>query len=357
MDTGINDQQLDFENLSMTSFHLEKVESNCEPPILEGIQSKKEPLESKDFEGKEEDTWLDLPTAFDTEAGEFTFTDDTDLFNSERMSCEQKSQSIPSTEFSPLASQTDFKGLLCLSSRKESKNEERGGQEMIEQANTDWTAAVHRSLIQVAVRMVEENLLKISDFLGDFGQLERLFIANVLQIKSSSTVDWTGTNETFVSEVNSLLSSTKDKRKDDCLRFVYKRAIKFLLARCTDYKANKSHKMEDFSEEFILHYFGKIDESNEDVLDTSYASRKKIKKYCQLSSTFRSDFYDMALDHILQEYDAYRRDHYTKMLNYFSIEVQWGTSNDKILVNKFKRLPWRTSDLLMSVDMIKDLAK
>lgn len=235
-------------------------------------------------------------------------------------------------------------------------NHEEKPIEVEEQSKLDWSNAVNRSLIQVAIRTIEENVLKISDYLGEFGQFERLFIANILQIKLGSTADWTGNNEDFVNEVNALLNNHREKRKDDCLRFVYKRAIKFLLARCTGYKANKSHKMEDFSDRFISYYFGSKDEANSDILDTSYASRKKIKKYCQLSQSFKTDFFEVALEQILMDYDSYKKDHYAKMFAFFTIEIQWGTSNEKILFSKFKRLPWRKADLQMSVNLVQDLS-
>jgi hypothetical protein len=213
------------------------------------------------------------------------------------------------------------------------------------------------TLIKVAVRMNEENVLKISDYSSDFSQFERLFISNILQIKKGSSVNWDLPNDQFVKEVNNLLSQNRERRKDDRLRFIYKRAIKCLLAQCTDYHSNKSYRMEDFTDQFIRHYFGKKNNINHDVLDTSYASCKKLKLYFGQSMAFKKDFIGLALNKIMDEYKAYTEDQYHKMFSMLKSYLECSKPSDRILLTKFKRIPWSASDIQMSVTLIEDLAR
>ena len=347
---SINDHLLDFDNLSISSVKLENDHS-----LLGKFCTDQEDYFPTRFHSLGEEGTIPLENLQNfevTEAAEFDFENPHLEAMSEVNSWNQStSPTIPDLKH---PSSEDIGDILSLGKGR-MKNEDKPI-EVVEQSKLDWSNAVNRSLIQVAIRTIEENILKISDYLGEFGQFERLFIANILQIKLGSTANWAASNEDFVTEVNALLDNHREKRKDDCLRFVYKRAIKFLLTRCTGYKANKNHTMEDFSDRFISYYFGAKDGANFDILDTSYASRKKIKKYCQLSQSFKTDFFEVALEQIMTEYDSYKKDHYTKMFAFFTIEVQWGTSNEKILFSKFKRLPWRKADLQMSVNLVQDLS-
>lgn len=132
-----------------------------------------------------------------------------------------------------------------------------------------------------------------------------------------SNIDCRLENEQFVAAVNRELSKTKERRKDDRLRFIYKRAIKIMLTNSTEYQQNKSCRMENYASHFIKHYFGS-QHGVEDVLNTSYASCKKLKHYFVKSQAFQEDFVKVALDQIVKEYSANSKDTYTKMLLFLS---------------------------------------
>lgn len=254
------------------------------------------------------------------------------------------------------ASSKDIKELVSLDCER-SSSEDKLNEEALSHSTAESTEAEKLCLTQVAIRMNEENFLRISDFSGEFGQFERLFIANILLIKKGSSVGWDLTNEQFVKDVNAILGQNRERRKDDRLRFIYKRAIKCLLAQCTEYHSNKSYRMEDFTDQFIRHYFGKKNNINHDVLDTSYASCKKLKLYFSHSEAFKVDFIELALDKIMTEYAAYTADQYYKMFSLLKTHLESGRASDKILFSRFKRIPWSASDIQMSVNLIRDLAK
>lgn len=237
-------------------------------------------------------------------------------------------------------------------------NEDKLNEEVM--SNSTAESSEHQkqklSIIDVAIRMSEENVLRISDFTGEFDIFEKVFISNLLLIKKGKSVDWDMPSDQFVKESNKLLSLNRERRKDDRLRFIYKRAIKFLLAKCTEYQSNKSFRMEDFAEQFIKHYFGKKNNINQDVLDTSYASCKKLKLYFTHSQNFKRDFIEQALDQILSEYTAYTADQYYKMFCLLKSQIDQSKPSDKILFSRFKRIPWSASDILMSAHLIKELA-
>ena len=189
------------------------------------------------------------------------------------------------------------------------------------------------------MRMQESNCLKIGGFPFAFGHLERLFVANVLHIKMDCHVDCRLDNESFVAAVNRELGKTKERRKDDRLRFIYKRAIKIMLAKATQYQQNKSCRMENYAANFIKHYF-KDQAGVEDVLNTSYASCKKLKHYFVKSPAFQRDFVDHALDQIVKEYSANSLDAYSKMLDTLVKQKHQTITSATILKRRYKRLPW-----------------
>ena len=209
---------------------------------------------------------------------------------------------------------------------------------------------------RLAIAMVEDNILRVNET-SQLEEYEKLFISNLIFIKKQVTVDHKLGKEAFVNAVNSELSNAKEKRKDDQLRFIYKRAIKIMLCKSTGYVANKSHRMSDFEDDFIQYYFGKKDAKSNEVLDTSFASCKKLKQFFTLSEKFKKDFIETALVQISDEYVGYTADTYSKMNKFLKSAYDKKSANHKTLMLKFKRVPWSAKDINLSIDMVRNLVK
>lgn len=210
------------------------------------------------------------------------------------------------------------------------------------------------SLIDVAIDMVENNQLRISKY-GDLSDFDKHFLANILYIKNKTRIDVALSTEEFLSQVNSNMGEVKEKRNDDRLRFVYKRALKHLLAKRSDYMANKLHKMEDFKDPLVEYYFPKHPELAKEVMDTSFASRKKLLKFFKLSSAFKQDFINFANSELKPLYSRYANETYQGMHKHLVLRYQKKecdkTSQD-ILLKAFKRLPWKRVDIQSTIDQI-----
>lgn len=214
------------------------------------------------------------------------------------------------------------------------------------------------NLIQLVTRMGNENALNITDYNGVFGLEEKTLIANLIFIKCpKSEIAPTLDTENFIKQVNKVLRDKKDKRKDDQLRFVYKKAIRNMLSNATEYAPSKSAKMEDYTDRFLKFYFPEKTDRNKDVLDTSYASVKRIKTYFHDSPMFKQHFLDTCLKVVVKEYVRYTEETYTKMHEVMTEHMRASTDDQKyrvdVLRTRYKRIPWSCLDIIDSINLIK----
>lgn len=210
------------------------------------------------------------------------------------------------------------------------------------------------TLVETAIEMVEKHQLNIAKF-GDLSEFDKHFLANIIYIKNKTKVDVLLSTEEFVSQINSNMGEVKEKRNDDRLRFVYKRAIKHLLSKTSDYTANKLHKMEDFKDPLIQHYFPKHPDLTKELMDTSFASRKKILKLFKISPLFKRDFMEFAQSDLKPLYKRYAAETYHNMHRHLIIRYQkkeCDKTSQGILLKTFKRLPWKCADIQSTVDQI-----
>lgn len=187
-------------------------------------------------------------------------------------------------------------------------------------------------------------------------RLDKVFIANIVYIKKGACIDTDLDQALFVQAVNKELSQIKEKRKDDRLRFIYKKGIRTLLSNSTGYSVNKTPKMEEYSDKFISHYFPKRNSVIENVLNTTFASCKRFKQLFSESQKFKEEFVEIALPQLEKEYNEYRKDTYQKMLKIVGQKVDDSKENCKILEAQFKRVPWSSADIQLSLSMIRSLA-
>jgi hypothetical protein len=213
------------------------------------------------------------------------------------------------------------------------------------------------TLVDVAIRMVEEAKLMIADF-GEISLEEKTFLASLIFIRTGVEVDPGLESLKFVEAVNASLTSLKDKRNDDRLRFIYKRGIKWLLSRTTDYVANKLHKMHNYEQSFIEAYFPHNLDVSKSVMDTSFASRKKFQQLFDLSAKFKQDFLDFANSCLLADYKNSTHLTYSNMFKDFKKMASKGGSVDvKQLKTLYKRLPWKAADVKSTVDQLNRVVR
>lgn len=213
------------------------------------------------------------------------------------------------------------------------------------------------TLVDLAIRMVEEHHLKVQDF-GPLSSLDRLFLSNIMYIKNNKAISPDLETEEFVAEVNRQLTSLKEKRNDDRLRFIYKRAIKHLLSQCSAYTANKLHRMQDFESALVEKYFPGHPELAKELMDTSFASKKKLQRLFGLSPVFKVDFLSFARGHIRKYYGRYTQETYSNMFKQLQVQLaRKETVVPESLFKNFKRLPWRASDVQSTVEQICSIIK
>lgn len=259
-----------------------------------------------------------------------------------------------------------------------------------EDDSEDTTAAQQQdedleSLSQLAVQLVEENRLSPGAPKAGLSEFEKLFVSNLVYIMSSRSVAPELDSDAFVREVNSSLRHTRPKRKDAQLRFVYKRAVKILMSKVTGYIANKTYQMHNFASDFLRYYFPALSKEadREDVMDTSYASKKKYLRLFALSPLFKQDFLGYALPLLQKKYAQYSLATYDKMARYLRVAIEdsdakartalsrpvksevsaSAASSEKqdprqqILFKRFKRVPWSIKELDEAVDMVHSFSK
>lgn len=207
------------------------------------------------------------------------------------------------------------------------------------------------TLIEVSIRMVEEGKLTKADY-GSFSQNDKLFISSLVYIKTNKEVGIDQEELQFIERINEALIMVKEKRNDDRLRFIYKRGIKHLLAKNSEYVANKLHKMQDYRSYFIEAYFKDCQDISDSVMDTSYASRKKLQQLFNVSSKFKTDFIQYADNHIMSEYQEYIQNTYNSMYKEFRKMVKKNIQDVKYLKSSFKRLPWISKDVLSTIHQL-----
>lgn len=208
-------------------------------------------------------------------------------------------------------------------------------------------------LVHVAIRMVNSQKLSISDYKSTLESLEKMFLCNILFLKNGAKVSHELDTADFVAKINENLGDSKTKRNDDRLRFVYKRAIKWLLQKCSGYEANKLHRMQDYELDLVNHYFPKHVDIRNELMDTSFASKKKLQKLFRLSPQFKEDFIWFTEYQMESFYTKYTLETYAAMLKILQAKFVKGEDMPQdFLFKHYKRLPWRADDVKSTVRQI-----
>lgn len=214
------------------------------------------------------------------------------------------------------------------------------------------------TIVQVAINMINNNRLSLLGYAQELSGLDKSYLSNILFLKNKSIIGTELATEKFVERVNSSLGEQKEKRNDDKLRFIYKRAIKYLLEQCSDYEPNKLHRMQNYEQQFTKKYYKDAqDELCKDLMDTTFASKKKLQRLFMLSESFKRDFMDFTRNQIEKYYSQYTLETYSQMFRevWAKYDGEHALSYD-FLIQSYKRLPWRASDVAMTVQQIQKIA-
>lgn len=205
-------------------------------------------------------------------------------------------------------------------------------------------------------QMIESNHLQID---RELSQEEKVLISCIVSIQSEGKkkVNSNKKSADFVVDVNKNLVIPNDKRSDDRLRWIYKRFIRHLLVKETDYRPNKNHRREDYMADLTKIYFPKDWKDMKDELENSkFASKKKLKMLFSKSLKFKEDFLEYT-DNILDEYREEALNKYKSMFEAVKEAIVKGKDVSKDCIIKDRRLPWRDQDVLVTVDQIKKVSK
>ena len=204
------------------------------------------------------------------------------------------------------------------------------------------------------INMINENKLTLVHTSAILSEFERLFASNLIYIRSQKRVDYTMDTAKFVEHVNAILSDKGCRRNDDQLRFIYKRAIKSLMEKRTDYNRNSKIGMTAYEKDFVNAYFPNNPEVTNILTDTTFASKKKLQQLFRLSPGFQEDFMEFVTCQILTEYTR----HTWKMYGMFYEKLKKmlrdnSEKNEKMLHKEFKRLPWGAMDITATISRLK----
>ena len=152
-----------------------------------------------------------------------------------------------------------------------------------------------------------------------------------------------------------------NKRKDDRLRWFYKRFIRFLLIKHTDYKPTKQYRGQDYNQIISEIYFGREGKAPADICNTTYASKKRLltlfqasKLFAQAAAAFIRN--ELMGEHLTESSYLYGRIHkifdanYTPQADLHSLTRRF--SNEEYL-----RLPWRNWEVVETVKLLHSILR
>ena len=212
-------------------------------------------------------------------------------------------------------------------------------------------------IIKLVMVMMERMKLKLNKY-GSLSKIDKMMISSIVFVKCNSILDYCHSDEVFVSKVNEYLREIKVKRTDDRLRFVFKRAIRHLFSKITAYRPTKNYRMDDFIGQFLKHYFPNNPEIEKSIMDTSFASKKKIQSLLALSPVFKRDFMEFINLDLISIHSKDLQASFQSMLAFISSN---SSNNREYSVSafsqRFKRLPWRLADIQNTIETINHYAR
>lgn len=211
----------------------------------------------------------------------------------------------------------------------------------------------------LAYGMIETNRLDLKSY-GDLTLEEKTFLSNIVNIRHPDVViDPDQDLDSFVDQINSKLGQPQTKRNDDRLRWIFKRFIRHTLCKMTPYKPSKLHRREDYMATLTNYYFPLNPELEEDLLNSTFASKKKLRKLFCLSPLFKNEFFSFVNSQIETLHETESIGHFESIFDYMIETLKTNPEVTKIgfVRERFKRLDWRKVDVQDTVRQINGLVK
>lgn len=220
-------------------------------------------------------------------------------------------------------------------------------------ANTNTSTIDSKTAALVALNMIEEDCLN-EGAVEKLSVEDRSFIANIVFLRTEGKfIDPSLPTKDFVARINKVLF-TKDVRKDNLLRWIYKKTLINLLSEF-GYEKTKNHQQVTYLGSLRGKYFPSSDKDLENVLgDTSYASKKKLRSLFSQSPAFAKRFSQYV------NRQATSEEAFLKYQRMHSFCIEYLNENPKhlkkpFIKSKYTVLPYRGSLVREAISLINSI--
>lgn len=212
---------------------------------------------------------------------------------------------------------------------------------------------------QIAYTMIEANELKLPAGY-ELVYIEKLFISNILNIRHTGLfVDPHLATAAYVEAINESIGGPVERRNDDRFRWIFKRTIRYFLSKYSRYQPTKSHRREDYMPILMDRFFPFNAELEVDLLNSTFASKKKVIKLFRISPLFKEEFLEFINNQVVAMYTEEVQKKFQELYDIVvdAIAVSPEVGNKCILRHHKKRLDWTTEDVTESIAQINKLTR
>lgn len=222
---------------------------------------------------------------------------------------------------------------------------------------------VNKDIIGVVRDMIEHAKLPSQQFLN-LSDKDKCFIFCVISIFDNETfLKLDMPPDQLITTINEKLQThvTQHKRKDDRLRWFYKRFIRFLLRKHTEYRPTKQYKAQDFNSIIAEIYFGSEEKPPENLCNTTFASKKRLLTLFRTSKLFAQAAAAFIRNELMDEHHNETNTLYIRMYKIFE-QGYYPNVEIKSLMTKFSkdeylRLPWRNCEVVETVKFLHSILR
>ena len=236
--------------------------------------------------------------------------------------------------------------------------------EEVTESSSGTSEATEAPPIVIVARDMVENAVLPKPIFSVLTRKERFFLFCVLSmIDNSSVIDHKLPEEDLLKEVNDRLDllNKQHKRKDDRLRWFYKRFIRFLLLKHTGYRPTKQYRACEFNSTIVNIFFKSAARIPENICNTTFASKKRLltmfrnsPEFTQAAASFIEN--DLMKDHLEESNYLFNRlfkvfhDHYHDGIALVHLAKRF-------YPEEYLRLPWRTGEVVETIKLLQTILK
>lgn len=187
---------------------------------------------------------------------------------------------------------------------------------------------------------------------------EKVYFSNLLNLRHQHRIiDPHLEQSEFIAEINSNLGYPTERRCDEEFRWVFKRVIKHLLRKFTEYQPVKSYRRDKYMGQISQRFFSNNPNMAEDLLSSNFASRKKVKMLFEQSATFKEEFLWYVNNRLESEYRSELTRKYETLFD--TVIAELGKSpqvkTENILRQFRKRLDWTVADATDAKNLVNEM--